>query len=334
MARRSLWRRLRRATRGPRNALLARAIWSVGRIVGALPVPAALALGRGLGAAAHRVLGAPRRLAVVHLGVAFPELDPAARRRLARDTFRHAGESFAELALFPKLVRRPGYLHFEGTEALDAALAQGRGAIVVTGHTGNWELLAAGTAAHGYPITVVVRRVTDRRFHALIVRFRTAAGLEVLVRDDPRFLSGVREALDRNRLVAMLIDQDTRGAGVFVPFFGRLAHTPPGAAVLALRARVPVLTAFIQRRPGGGHHIRFTTVPVALPRARAGVAELTARLTAAIEMQIRRAPAEWVWWHERWRRQAPPAKARERASAGAGAALREGPHGVEPPAAK
>jgi len=257
MARRSLWRRLRRATRGPRNAALARA---------------------------------------------------------------NAGQAFAELSLFEKVLRRPDYIRLEGVEALDAALVRGRGAIAVTGHVGNWELLAAWAAAIGYPITVVVRRVNDLRFHSLIIRFRAAAGVEVLVRDDPRFVAAVGEALRRNRVVAMLIDQDTRGPGVFVPFFGRPAHTPPGAALLALRARVPVVSVFMERRPEGGHLVRVSPVPAELPRGRDGVRELTARLTAAIEAQIRRSPAEWVWWHERWRKQ-PSAPATRPSAATAARAL-------------
>src|SRR5438874_798568 len=143
MARRSLWRRLRRATRDPRNAALARAIGGFGRALGALPMPVALAVGRGLGTAAHALLAAPRRLAVAHMGLAFPELELATRRRLVRETFRHAGQAFAELSLFEKILRRPDYVRLEGAEALDAALARGRGAIAVTGHVGNWELLAA-----------------------------------------------------------------------------------------------------------------------------------------------------------------------------------------------
>jgi KDO2-lipid IV(A) lauroyltransferase len=255
-------------------------------------------------------MASPRRLAVEHTAVAFPALDLTARRRLVRGTFRHAGESFAELALFEKILAAPGYMRLEGAAALDAALARGRGAIAVTGHVGNWELLAAWAAAIGYPITVIVRRVNGLRFHALIARFRAAAGVEILVRDDPRFLTAVRDALARNRVVAMLIDQDTRGAGVFVPFFGRLAHTPPGAAVLALRARVPVVTVFVERRPDGGHLVRVEAVAAVDARGREGVRALTARLTAAIEAQIRRSPAEWVWWHERWRRRPPPAAVR------------------------
>src|SRR5262249_29082875 len=152
----------------PRNAALAWAIQTSARLFGSLPLRMGLAIGERLGAGAHRLLARPRRLAVVHVGVAFPNLDLPARQRLVAGTFRCAGRSFAELALFEKIVATPDYVRLEGAEALDAALAGGRGAIAVTGHCGNWELLAAWAASIGYPLTVVVRRVTDLRFHSLI----------------------------------------------------------------------------------------------------------------------------------------------------------------------
>src|SRR5438046_10450835 len=116
MARRSLWRRLRRATRDPRNAALARAIGGFGRALGALPMPVALAVGRGLGTAAHALLAAPRRLAVAHMGLAFPELELATRRRLVREPFRHAGQAFAEPSPFGNVPRRPAFLLLHGAQ--------------------------------------------------------------------------------------------------------------------------------------------------------------------------------------------------------------------------
>jgi len=301
--RRSLWKRFRRATRGPRNAVLARAIWGTGRAIGTLPPPAALAVGRALGRGAHALLGTPRRLAWKHVGMAFPELDEAARARIVRATFEHAGQSFAELGSWRQLARLDGYVRIDNLAALDAALAEGRGTIAVTGHVGNWELLAATIAERGYALSVVARRVNDVRFDALITRFRGDRGMEILNRDAPDFLAQVRAALARNRIVAILMDQDSRGGGVFVPFFGRPAHTPPGAAVLALRTRAPVVTVFIRRRPEAGHVITFERVPIHHGAGRGQLTALTARFTAAIEGAIRTSPAEWVWWHERWRRQ-------------------------------
>lgn len=303
--RRSLWRRFRRATRGPRNVVLAGALRGAGRLVGALPIPVALAIGRALGRAAHRLLGTPRRLALEHLALALPAMGEMERRRVVRDMFRHAGMAFVEIALWPRL-RAADYVRVDpaGLQVFDAALAVGRGVIAITGHVGNWELLAAAIAHRGYPVTVVARRVNDPRFDALVTAARTAVGLRVLDRDDARFAHALRAELAEGRIVALLIDQDTRGAGVWVPFFGRPARTPAGAAVLALRARAECVAAFIERRPEGGHLIRFLPLERGDGRTRRDIEALTARMTSAIEAQIRRNPVEWVWWHRRWRRPA------------------------------
>ena len=80
-------------------------------------------------------------------------------------------------------------------------------------------------------------------------------------------------------------------------------NTPPGAAILALRTKAPVVSVFIRRRPEGGHLVTFEPIPIEGERVSGQVLALTARFTAAIEAAIRKSPSEWVWWHERWRRQ-------------------------------
>jgi len=295
-------RRLRRATREPRNAVLAAGIRATKVVLGWLPLWLALAIGRGFGRLSYVLLGSRRRLALRQLADALPELSPAERRGIVRRMFLHAGASFAELAQWRRL-RGTGYVQVEGLHVMEDALARGRGVIAVTGHVGNWELLAAEMARLGYPVTVVARRIRDRRFQALVAELREAAGLQVLDRDSPDFVRDVRSGLDQNRIVALLIDQDTRGAGVWVPFLGRPARTPPGAAVLALRKRAAVVSIFIERRPEGGHRITLQPIEEVAGRGREDIVSLTARMTEAIESQIRRNPVEWVWWHERWRRQ-------------------------------
>ena len=296
-------RRLRRATRGPRNAVLAAGIRVGKRLLAVLPLAAALAIGRTFGWLYYALVPSRRRQADRHLAMAFPDWTPARRRQVIRGMFLHAGASFAELAQWPAL-RGTDYVTVDGIEVMDAALDQGRGVIAITGHVGNWELLAAEMARRGYPVTVVARRVKDSRFEALVGELRHETGLVVLDRDSPTFAQDVRAELDRNRVVALLIDQDTRGAGVWVPFFGRPARTPPGAAVLALRKQAAVIAIFIERRPAGGHRITIRAIEPVDGRSRDRIVALTARMTEAIEAQIRHNPVEWVWWHERWRHQA------------------------------
>jgi KDO2-lipid IV(A) lauroyltransferase len=190
---------------------------------------------------------------------------------------------------------------------VEAALALRRGVLAVTGHVGNWELLAAVFAARGYPLAVVARHVNGEPLDELISRFRVRAGVGVIHRDHTGALRQIIGALRAGNIVALLADQDTRGPGVFVSFFGRPAHTSPGPAIIALRTHAPVVAVFIERRRYG-HHVRIEPLygfdPA--PGRRPSVEELTARITAAIEEQIRRSPGEWVWWHRRWRRKPPP----------------------------
>jgi KDO2-lipid IV(A) lauroyltransferase len=107
----------------------------------------------------------------------------------------------------------------------------------------------------------------------------------------------------------MLIDQDVNKApSVSVPFFGQAARTPIAAAALALRRDLPILPIFAQRRPEGGHRI---VVKPPLRFAPTGdrnrdIRALTRMCNEAIEESIRKNPAEWVWWHRRWRRKPVP----------------------------
>lgn len=296
-----------RTLHAARNLVLARLISTVGKGFGLLPLGAAVRIGGLLGAGAYRILRRERRWAFQHLGVAFPGMTPQVRTRIAREAFYNAGQSFAELAQWRRLKGRLGELiTIEGLEHLHRGFAFGRGVVAVTGHLGNWELLAATFAERGYPLTVVARRVNDDRFDDLVTRFRYTAGVRTIRRDDPHVLRRMIGALRGGGILALLVDQDTRGPGVFVPFFGHLAHTSPGAAVITLRTRAPLVSVFIERRKRG-HRVRIEPLygfqPV--PGRRPSVEELTARITAAIEEQIRRCPGEWVWWHRRWRRQPP-----------------------------
>ena len=93
-----------------------------------------------------------------------------------------------------------------------------------------------------------------------------------------------------------------------MPFFGRMARTPAAAAALAVRRDLPIVPAFAQRRPEGGHRLTVLS-PLYPPRSgdrRMDVLALTTRCNEIIEERVRQNPAEWVWWHKRWRRKPVP----------------------------
>jgi KDO2-lipid IV(A) lauroyltransferase len=282
------------------------ALWYVNR----LSLEDALVLGERVGDLAFVTLRKQRRLAEEHLRLAFgDEITPVGCTHIARASLVNMGRSFCELAKIDEIrMRASDYIESEGHEHVDESLQKGTGAIMVTGHIGNWELLAAYWAWRGYSISAIARRIYIDHLNQLIVEFRRKQGVETILRESPHAARQLLRAIKNNSLLAMLIDQDTQVQSVSVPFFGHLARTPAAAASLAVRRDLPVHSAFIQRRPEGGHRI---TISPAFEVERSGdlrtdITQLTRAFNAALEAQVRRNPAEWVWWHRRWRRRTQP----------------------------
>jgi KDO2-lipid IV(A) lauroyltransferase len=274
---------------------------------GRLPLAVSSAVGTVLGSATLRLLPRSRARIMDHLELAFPDLDEGRRQGIGRGCARHFGLMLAEVAWLwhAQTSDVESLCHIEGLEHLQSAFRDNRGAMLATAHCGNWELLAARLPIAGVPLMSAVRELDDPRLDRLVTAIRTRFGIQIVPRG-PAAGRQLARALGRNGVGGLLIDQDIRDVpGVFVPFFGRPAWTPSGAALLSIRMRCPMVPGFIHRRANGTH---LAEIHPPLPEPTAGtledrVEELTATATAAIERQIRTYPEQWVWMHRRWRTQ-------------------------------
>ncbi|MGH7827664.1 MAG: lysophospholipid acyltransferase family protein [Candidatus Binatia bacterium] len=234
------------------------------------------------------------RRARAQLTVALPELEPA---KTTRRMFVHFAESIWELS---RLHRRVPPLDPAARRVLDEVLSEGKGAITISGHIGNWELLGQSIAAAGYPIATVAKPFYDPRITRWLHKWRTVHGLQIIWRDRSNTGRSILRVLRQNGLMAFLIDQDTKTPGDFVPFFGRPAFTPTVPAALALRTGSPVIFCWHHRR-GKRHRITIERLHY-LPTGdtKRDVLALTAMLNERLESIIRAAPEQWVWLHKRW----------------------------------
>jgi len=224
-----LYRRLQ--TRAGNAAVLSMARWWK-----RLPEGLAYRLGLVLGNAMRRLSPRHARIVLTNLRLAFgDEKSERELRELARACYRHLGMCLTEFlrlpAMSPEDIRRMAELR--GSEHLRAALQEGRGAILLTGHIGNWELAGSRIAAEGYPVVVIARAQRDNEITEHVRKTREEMGLKVLHRDVA--VRGSLRALRENKVVGILLDQNAGDDGVFVEFFGHLASTAPGAAAFALR---------------------------------------------------------------------------------------------------
>lgn len=296
---------MRRLSRTAKDAALLSTVrfglWAGAR----LPLEPALAAAGYVGGLLSGILREPRRLALEHMELVYSDrLSERAREALVREAFANVARSFVEIVKIDEIRRRAGeYVEIEGLEVLQEMVASGQGGIIVTGHIGNWELLAAYCSWRGIPVVAVARRIYVSGLNELLVNYRARQGVETILRESPEAARRLLRTLKRGAILAMLIDQDTNAPSVSVPFLGRPARTPAGAASLALRRDLPAAAAFIQRRPGGGHRITIAP-PFEKPSTgdeREDVRRLTSAFNDALEAQILGNPSEWVWWHRRWR---------------------------------
>ncbi len=233
------------------------------------------------------------------------------RRRVCRASVLHLGLMFIELcaALTAPPERILAGITVVGLEHLKDAMAKHGRALVLTAHLGNWELLALAHRMTGVPTTVVTRPLDAAWLDVMAERLRQRTGIELV--DKRNALRPVLSALNRGRMVALLLDQNaSRREGIFVSFFGRPASTSKSLAVLAVRTRTPVVPIFIYRERLGEHraviHPSFDVD--ATGDSEQTVAELTQRCAATIEAAITVAPGQWLWVHNRWRTQPAPSE--------------------------
>jgi KDO2-lipid IV(A) lauroyltransferase len=269
---------------------------------------AACRIGERLGVLGYRPLGIRKRVVERQIAAAFPELSHDEVVALARESYAHLGRTFVESALFDKLGKQ-GVLDIaedvEGWHHIDEAMANGKGIIFVTGHVGNWELAGAYVAARDVPLDAIARGMANPLTDEYVTRVREATGM-VIVHDSEAVRRAPR-SLRAGRGVAFIADQGVLGlASTFVPFFGRPAKTPRGAAVFALRFEVPVIFMVALRKPNG----RFRIVVERIETKRTAnmdrdVDSIVAAFTQHLEKWVRLVPAQYFWQHRRWRRQPP-----------------------------
>jgi KDO2-lipid IV(A) lauroyltransferase len=270
-----------------------------------LPERVALAIGACLGACAGSVLRIRRRVVDENLLRAFPDRDDPWRRRVAKASYRHLGREAVATFRFARESAADVVARTEvhGFDRLQRAIEGGAGAIVVTGHLGNWEMGGSALVARGIPVDAVAVRQRNRLFDAELLESRARLGMRVI----PRAAAArdVFESLRRGRCPALVADQDAGRRGLFVDFFGVPASTARGPAVFALRSGAPIFLGVALAVPGKRHRYRIELQEVAFEPegdARRDVERLTVAHTTLLEHWVRAAPEQYFWQHRRWKR--------------------------------
>ena len=205
------------------------------------------------------------------------------------DFFRLLSMNLEESQAFAKL--------YEGRQHIDAALAKGKGAVLLTAHLGHWEIGGLGLRAMGYEVNVVALKHNTTITNALINIMRTRHGIRIIEVEETAYsVIELVKALNRNEVVAVLGDRVfTAERSEATTFFNRPVQLPVGPVLLAMAARAPIVPAFsIMEAPG--RYRGIIEPPLELrygPDRREALQHNLRQVAAVFERYIRRYPDQW-----------------------------------------
>jgi len=261
-------------------------------------------VGGALGRFCWHVVPFRKQVVLDNLRAAFgQEMDEAAIQSLARDFYIQLGTTLMEFCGYWRLTTEQvcDLVELEGEEHLEVLKAEGRGALLCSGHFGNWELLGARAAAMGMSVSFLVKTQSNLQVDQLQNDLRQRAGVGI-IRSGPSIKAMIR-ALRSGGLIGLLGDQDAGRAGLFIDFMGRPASVFRGTAGLAWRLRCPVITGYIVRGPDGRHKV-IIYPPIELDPGwdeEQAVKTISRIHTQRLEEMVRKHPDHYFWVHRRWK---------------------------------
>lgn len=275
-------------------------------------------LGAALGVLARYLFPREIRRGLANIGQVFPGAGEAVGKRILAASLRHLGRSMGEF--FSYTARPPeaikGRVGYRGLEDVKDAVARGKGVIILSGHFGNWETAAAATARELPGLAVVARELYDINLSRLIERMRAHFGTLTF---DNRDGAAIYRHLRRGGVLVTLVDQESRKvANVPAPIFGIPALAPSGSILMASRAGAALFSVFAVPADGG---CTLVFEEMDAPVEGAPPEETLVKFNSRLEKMVREWPDQWVWLHNRWKREASPEQEGAGRSVGAAAVL-------------
>ncbi|GBE36695.1 lipid A biosynthesis lauroyl acyltransferase [bacterium BMS3Bbin07] len=283
-------------------------LYAVTLPIGVMPLRLALRVGSLIGLMGYFIWGSRRRIAVDNISHAIQAgfIDNSVSASgLTKEHFRNLGKYAAEIVRIyhgfgSKILDR---IEVEGIDNYQRAREKGKGILLITGHCGNWELLALAVSFKVSPVGAVARPINNPYFNSLIERVRKRYGNSVIYKKGA--LRAIISRLRKGGTVGILIDQSVLPAeGVVVEFLGRPAWAIKSPSLIARKTGASVVPVFIRRRDNGSHLVKIHP-EVELSDAEdleMAVLEDTKRFTSFVERYVMENPAEWLWIHRRWKR--------------------------------
>jgi KDO2-lipid IV(A) lauroyltransferase len=243
-----------------------------------------------------------------NLDIAFPDWPADKKLRVGRESVYNMGRGFFEFFTIPHLDENwlRDVIVFEGLENYQAALAKGRGVLLMSLHLGNGDVGSAAVVMKGYPLTIITKLFKNEFVNDLWFSFRGGKGVRYIDAHGPSTAFDILKTLKRQEGVIFVVDQFMgRPFGIKTTFFGKETGSAYGLALFAIKTKAPVIPIYTYEGSDGRMHVIFEPeVPVAdlvTADKEASMLAMTQRFNDKIEEIVRAHPEQWMWVHRRWK---------------------------------
>ena len=270
-----------------------------------LPASIGMVFGKGLGRLALIIVPKWRmQMAAANVEECL-HVSPEEAKEIAVQSVVKFGRMIIEVLRFPLLNRETiqSVVKTDGLEYLEEAYAKGKGALMCTGHFGNWELLGADVALHGYPMLSIARKQNNSAMDRFINEYREIVGQKVAYNQGKEGVLAMGRYLKEKHLLGILFDQDTNDTGIRLELFGKEVITPAGPAVFSRTFGCPILPIFMHYNPDGGCRAKIYP-PIYAEKTKdkdKDLYQVTKKLITILEQEVRDNPPMWFWVHDRWK---------------------------------
>ncbi len=263
------------------------------------PLGVAYRIGKLLSTMQFYISKKDRDAVISNLKVILPNENKTEIRRIAKKVFVNFGLYLVEFCRFKCIDLNfiNNNFTFKGKDIIDQALKEGKGAILLTGHIGNWEVGGMALSLLGYPLMVVALEHKNKRINDFFKERRESKGMEIV----PLGIAIKRcyKGLKANKLMAILGDRDFSDTGYPIDFLGKSKIIPRGPAVLALRTGAPIIPVMITRQ--GLDRLTLECLPPLRITSDSNEKEIMKDYAKIIENQIYKSPSQWLMFREFWK---------------------------------
>lgn len=291
--------------------IIAKSIKITGFFASMLSIKSRSFFAKSIGSILYNIGSSRRKIALDNVSKAFPNKSLEECKDIVKGAFQNISITLLESAafLFIKPEKFHSFVKYSNIELIHNALKKGNGVILLSGHYGNWEVLAftAGFFSK-IPVTVIVKDQRNKFANEMINKFRTRGGNKIIRMDKAARV--MLKSIKNNEAIALLADQAAqKDKDVFIDFFGRKASTYEAPAEIALKFNVPIIMGFAVRQPDASYEVALQEINyddlIDMQDTHKAVEILTERHTKILEQAIICHPDHWAWLHRRWKHSKP-----------------------------